>query len=264
MRTIIMTLKDAIDTELRYADKLDKTDKIIFIYPEGKDLISLKVHAALLTLKCKTEFFAYTEQVAVQMAFLVGINQKNLNEIYIVDTTQKFKDMENFGAKIITDLADAIKGIKSVPTKPKAESSNQVKSKADSAEKSVTSSKRRGRPAAASVKDVVTEKDDIKEAKTDTAVKKKTEKKTSNKNESPIMNKMEEFKAFLDTLKTDEYNPADNAFGIHNGIKNAIKQNISVKEGISNALIDKDLISKSEKALVGSYSKLEKMVRESL
>lgn len=119
MRTIILSLQDAVETGLKDIDLLEKQDKVIFVYLKGKDTISIPVHNALSQLKCKTEFYeipdenAKKEDMLIYFAYLAGSNPGAA----IIDTGAMFTKLTYLGIRRFADFKSLANG-KSV-RKPK-------------------------------------------------------------------------------------------------------------------------------------------------
>ena len=120
--TYIITLKDAIRTELKNADLVDKNDIIIFLYPQGNDSISLKVHQQLKVIKAKTEFkevsSSIKNSIVIDCAYLAGVYTGQGNSVSLISEGSEFTVLEDM-IPIYPDFNSAIKGVvrKKTPTK---------------------------------------------------------------------------------------------------------------------------------------------------
>lgn len=239
MRTIIITLTDAVKTKLEHADKLEKTDKIIFMYQNENDSISIPVHNMLNQLICATEFVEYEKNVLVHMAFLAGEHIAK-GSVVIIDCSNSYEELSILDKVTVTDnFKFAING--KLPTM----------------KKNTTRKPREKNPEI-----VKTNKTQKTESKEKIEVKKTRTKAASEKSENS--DRFAEFKKFLSTCKTDKFDPCNHTMSLYMGIRDAIKSNIPVTQGIEKALIANNLIELSKEAFVGQYSKLEAIVKKTM
>lgn len=246
MRTVILSLEDAVKTELKNIELLDKQDKVIFVYPKGKDSISIQVHTALTQLKCKVEFFEIPDENAVKQdmlmyfAYLAGSNSNSV----VVDTTADLSKLTYLNIPRYQDFKSII--MKKVATRQPQEKTT------------------RGRKA--SVKEenenppVKKQKEDIQQTKP------KSVKRTNPKTGSTPKNNtgMDELKEFLQVNATAEFNPASLTMGIYEAISQTVLEGTPIKEALKNVIIIDAKIDSLNHALQGKWNKIQDIVEKIL
>ncbi len=234
MKTIILTLEEAVETELKGAELLKPEDKIIFVYQKGTDSISITVHNMLSALQCQIEFAEVPvvdssnkneSTMLAYIAYLIGANE---NSIY-VDSNNSFVELTYLDFHRTTNIRSAI-NITDIKDR------NSILS----GEKKKKPRKNRKEEVAASSKEVVPDK----EKTTAESIMDKTEadkpktRRTRNKQApSSAISSIEDLKAYLKTLSTDEFDPSTMTMGIFESVRNSIKNESYLEEEMEKTII---------------------------
>lgn len=259
MKTIILTLEEAVKTGLDGAELLNSKDKIIFVYPEGKDAISIAVHNMLSSLRCQTDFVKVpvldsekeNEKLMLAcIAYLAGANENT----FVIDDNNKFVSLSylNIDRSInirsinldddsfLSGQDDKKKPVKRRSTKKDKESPTEnivtELSVEDNAEKSPDKNK------------------SVDESIVKVEVKRSRPRKTKKKSGISVaeVKSLDDFKAMLKTFATDEFDPSTMAMGIFESVKKSIWNKTSIdKELKDTIIIDKkiDMINEA----IGDY-----------
>lgn len=246
MRTVILTLEDAVKTGLKNIELLDKQDKVIFVYPKGKDSISIQVHTALAQLKCKVEFFEIPDENAVKQdmlmyfAYLAGSNSNSV----VVDTTADLSKLTYLNIPRYQDFKSII--VKKV-------ASRQPQKKTTRERKASVKEENENPP-------VKKQKEDIQQTKP------KSVKRTNPKTGSTPKNNtgMDELKEFLQVNATAEFNPASLTMGIYEAISQTVLEGTPIKEALKNVIIIDAKIDSLNHALQGKWNKIQDIVEKIL
>ena len=255
MITIILTLEEAVKTGLEGAELLNSKDKIIFVYPEGKDSISIAVHNMLSSLKCQTDFVKVpvvdsekeNEKLMLAcIAYLVGANEN----AFVIDDNNKFVSLSYLNI-------DRSINIRSINLDDDSSLSGQDDKKKPVKRRSTKKDKE------SPVENIVTElsveedtekspdkNESVDETIVKEEVKKSRQRKTKKKSGISVtkVKSLDDFKAMLKIFATDEFDPSTMAMGIFESVKKSIWNKTSIdKELKDTIIIDKkiDLINAS-------------------
>lgn len=259
-RTIIMTLQDAVETQLKDIEKLGKQDNVIFLYLKGKDNISIAVHNALSYLNCHTEFFEIPDETAnksdmlIYLAYLAGSNKGTGAQpgAAIIDTQNACGKLAFLNIPMYSSFSDFLNG-KQKSEKKTEQVQRERKPRSTKTPKSIGKSN----PA---IEQETEEKPKQAESPA------KTTKGTTTAKAKPATQKvtMETFKDFLKTLATDEYDPSADASSIYYSLEASILQNVGIQAALKGTLILEDRVNVVNKALNGEWDKTRKMVEDML
>lgn len=241
MKTIILTLEEAVKTELKGAELLKPEDKIIFVYQKGTDSISIAVHNILSALQCQIEF-AEVPVIAVitpsnknestmlaYIAYLIGANE---NSIY-VDSNNSFVELTYLDFHRTVNIRSAI-NITDIKDR------NSILS-GEKKEKPRKKRKEKVAVSEASSKEVVPDKEkitteSIMESKTE-ADKPKTRRTRNKQASSSAISSIEDLKVYLKTLSTDEFDPSTMTMGIFESVRNSIKNESDLEAEMEKTII---------------------------
>lgn len=237
MKTIILTLEEAVETELKGAELLKPEDKIIFVYQKGTDSISIAVHNMLSALQCQIEFAEVPvvdssnkneSTMLAYIAYLIGANE---NSIY-VDSNNSFVELTYLDFHRTTNIRSAI-NITDIKDRNSILSGEKKKKPRKTQKEKVAVSE-------ASSKEVVPDK----EKTTAESIMDKTEadkpktRRTRNKQvSSSAISSIEDLKAYLKTLSTDEFDPSTMTMGIFESVRNSIKNESDLEEEMEKTII---------------------------
>lgn len=267
MRTIILSLQDAVETGLKDIDLLEKQDKVIFVYLKGKDTISIPVHNALSQLKCKIEFYeipdenAKKEDMPIYFAYLAGSNPGAA----IIDTGATFTKLTYLGISRFADFKSLANG-KSV-RKPK---------ETVTGEQPVRKRKPRITESPAfNVIDAPVEKKKprITESPAFNAInppeaeeKPKTGKKSvqKEKTDHSAVTDINDLKAYLKNCATESFDPSVSAMSIYEAVKKTITDGIPLNQALEETLFIEGKIKLVNDSLQGKWQQVTDMVREIL
>lgn len=246
MRTVIMTLEDAVKTGLKNIELLDKQDKVIFVYPKGKDSISIQVHTALAQLKCKVEFYEIPDENAVKQdilmyfSYLAGCNSNSV----VVDTTADLSKLTYLNIPRYQDFKSII--TKKVTTR-------QSQEKTTRGRKALVKEENENQP-------VEKQKEDIQQVKPKSVKRSKPKTGSATKNNTG----MDELKEFLQANATADFNPASLTMGIYEAISQTVLEGTPIKEALKNIIIIDAKIDSLNHALQGKWNKIQDIVEKIL
>lgn len=253
MRTVILTLEDAVKTGLKNIELLDKQDKVIFVYPKGKDSISIQVHTALAQLKCKVEFYEIPDENAVKQdilmyfSYLAGCNSNSV----VVDTTADLSKLTYLNIPRYQDFKSII--TKKVTTRQSQDKTSRgIKANVEVRVKSVKEEDK-SLP-------VERQKEDIQQTKPKSAKREKSKTGPAPKNNTG----MDELKAFLQANATEKFNPASLTMGIYEAISQTVMEGTPIKEALKNVIIIDTKIDSLNHALQGKWNKVQDIVEKIL
>lgn len=236
MRTIILSLQDAVENGLKDIELLDKQDKVIFIYLKGKDSISISVHNALTQLKCQTEFYEVPDETATEAdllmyaGYLAGCNRGAV----VIDHGAVFARLAYLNIPRYQDFKSVISG--------------------KSIKKSITAEPVRTRKPRTTVK-----KED---AASPVEVKEKKKHKTS---AEPVTGKnIDDLKVFLSNCATTDCDPSKTTMSIYEAVKKNITEKMPLEEALKETIIIESKIQKLHTVLDGKWAQLTKLVEEIL
>lgn len=260
MKTVILSLQDAVETGLKDIDLLEKQDKVIFVYLKGKDTISITVHNALAKLKCKTEFYEIPDENAtksdmvIYFAFLAGSNPGAA----VIDTGDAFAKLAFMNITRYPDFKSVVSGkvIKKVKEQPAGEAPAR---------------KRKPRILLDKAPDPVdpptVDKETVKEV-SEPAVEEKQEKpkKTTKKvkTEGTGAKGIEDLKEFLSGCATNDFDPAASTMSIFEAVKKTITENKPLNQALQETLFMDSKVKQVNDALQGKWSKVTSLVKEIL
>lgn len=237
MRTIILSLQDAVENGLKDIELLDKQDKVIFIYLKGKDSISIAVHNALTQLKCQTEFYEVPDETATEAdllmyaGYLAGCNRGAV----VIDHGAVFARLAYLNIPRYQDFKSVISG--------------------KSIKKSITAEPVRTRKPRTTAR-----KEDA--ASLVEVVKEKKKRKTS---AEPVTEKsIDDLKTFLSNCATTDCDPSKTTMSIYEAVKNHITEKIPLEEALKETIIIESKIQKLHTVLDGKWAQLTKLVEEIL
>ena len=246
MRTIILTLDEAVKTQLDGAELLDSKDLIIFAYPEGGDLISLAVHNKLAELKCKTEFVKAPSLPGVKddktilllfFACLIGGNENpfvidSSNELSLLDFIKPVR-RESI-ASVINSSACLTEEEKPKRTRKKKQANTEAVSEAvseavEEAEDSVVESP--------SKEEVLAENTQASDAEEPKAEEVKKPRKNRKQNSAAAIATIDDLKAYLKGLSSDDFDPSTMTMGIYESVRNSITKGTHIDSELKNTII---------------------------
>lgn len=254
MRTVLLTLKDAVETGLKDIELLDKQDKVIFLYPKGKDNISIQVHTALSQLKCKVEFYEIPDEnvsdqdMAIYFAYLTGSNPNTV----IVDTGAVLVKLSYLNIPRYPDFRSLFGKKDSV--QPKENRTRKTKNTAatELVKESVT--KMPAKRKASSTVQAEQLSLPIEESK---RVKKPSAKQDATAD-------MDSLKTFLQANANERINPATLTMGIYEAVSNSIINKTLISEELKKVIIIDCKIDALNDALQGKWGKVTDMVSDIL
>lgn len=256
MRTVILSLKDAVETGLRDIDLLDKQDKVIFVYLKGKDSISIQVHTALAQLKCKIEFYEIPDENATKQdmpmyfAFLAGSNPNPC----VVDTGAEMAKLTYLNIPRHPDFKSILsKKASTGPTKGNIPRSRKPRTK-DTADKKPSMEKYEEKEYAPTVKE---ESQKIETPKPQNSSAKPIGK---HKSSSTGTASMDDLKAYLKEQATDSFNPATLTMGIYEAVSKTVLKGTLISEELENIIIIDSKITALNNALQGKWGKVTDIV----
>lgn len=238
MKTIILTLEEAVETELKGAELLKPEDKIIFVYQKGTDSISIAVHNMLSALQCQIEFAEVPvvdssnkneSTMLAYIAYLIGANE---NSVY-VDSNNSFVELTYLDFHRTVNIRSAINI-----------TDNKDRNSILSGEKKKKPRKNRKEKVAVSEtssKEVDPDKEkitaeSIMENKTE-ADKPKTRRTRNKQVPSSAISSIEDLKSYLKTLSTDEFDPSTMTMGIFESVRNSIKNESDLEAEMEKTII---------------------------
>lgn len=255
MKTIILTLEEAVKTQLEGADLLDSKDKIIFVYPEGKDSISIAVHNMLSSLRCQTDFVKVpvldsekeNEKLMLAcIAYLVGSNEN----AFVIDDNNKFVSLSYLNI-------DRSINIRSIDLNDNSSLSGQEDKKRSVRRRSTKKDKE------SSAENIVTElpaeeiaekSPDKNETIAEENIKKPRTRRSKKNSGITISNvkSLDDFKSLLKTFATEEFDPSTMAMGIFESVKKSICNKTSIDQELKDTIIIDKKIDMINEA-VGDY-----------
>lgn len=256
MRTVILSLQDAVETGLKDIDLLEKQDKVIFVYLKGKDNITIGVHNALAQLKCKTEFYEIPDEAATKtdmpmyFAYLVGSNPGAV----IIDTGETFAKLTYLNIERYQNFKSLVggKGIRKTKESVGADQpARKRRTRATVAATTVSKEESKEFPINPPEDGSVTV-----ESKTAEKVIRRQRERTEGKD-------INDLKQFLHSCATSEYDPSQNTMSIFEAVKKSIA-GVPIKNALKETVIIDTKIQKIDNALIGRWSKIEEIVREIL
>lgn len=261
MRTVILTLKDAVETGLKDIDLLDKQDKVIFVYPKGKDSISIQVHTALAQLKCKVEFYeipdenATKQDIPIYFAYLAGSSQNPA----VIDTGSDLAKLAFLNIPRYPDF-------KSILSKKSVSGTSQVKTQRSKKPKAETPLKEEPapKPAKENFMNIPEEKTPEKKA---APVKTVTPEPTPVKKAKPKAatptggNTMDDLKAYLEQNATETFNPASMTMSIFEAISNNVLKGTPINQALKESIIIESKVESVNHALQGKWGRVTDIVR---
>lgn len=247
MRTVILSLQDAVETGLKDIDLLEKQDKVIFVYLKGKDTISIPVHNALSQLKCKTEFYeipdenAKKEDMLIYFAYLAGSNPGAA----IIDTGAAFAKLTYLGISRFADFKSLANGKSVRKTKELVAGEQPVRKR----KPRITES-----PAFNAINPPEPEE------------KPKTEKKSVQKEKSDhsAVTDINDLKAYLKNCATESFDPSVSAMSIYEAVKKTITDGIPLNQALEETLFIEGKIKLVNDSLQGKWQQVTDMVKEIL
>lgn len=254
MRTVLLTLKDAVETGLKDIELLDKQDKVIFLYPKGKDNISIQVHTALSQLKCKVEFYEIPDEnvsdqdMAIYFAYLAGSNQNSM----IVDTDATLTKLSNLNIPRYPDFKSLFGKKDSIQSKEIRARKTKNVADAESVKESATKM-----PAKRKTNSTVQAEQlalPFEEAK---RVKKPRAKQDATAD-------MDSLKIYLQANANEKINPATLTMGIYEAVSNSILNKTLISEELKKVIIIDSKIDALNEALQGKWGKVTDMVSDIL
>lgn len=256
MRTVILTLKDAVETGLKDIDLLDKQDKVIFVYPKGKDSISIQVHTALAQLKCKVEFFeiqdenATKQDIPVYFAFLAGSNPNSV----VIDTGSDLTKLSFLGIPRYQDFKSVVSK-KAVNTHFKnAQPKKRTRKQSEEIDKT---------PIKADVMNPPEEVEKENQKKTPEPV---PEAKPARKPRAKVSSSpsgtatMDDLKAFLQSNATEKFNPATMTMSIYEAITQNVLKGTPINQALKETIIIEAKVETVNNALQGKWGKVTDIV----
>lgn len=240
MRTIILSLKDAVTNGLKDIDLLDRQDKVIFIYLKGQDSISIAVHNSLMQLKCQTEFYEVPDEAATDAdllmyaGYLAGCNR----EATVIDYGSIFAKLAYLNIPRYPDFKSVISG-KSIKKSAAAEPVRTRKPR------------------------TVTRKD---AESSETGLPEKTEEKKKPKvSKTPATGKsIDDLKIFLSNCATTDCDPSKITMSIYESVKKNITEHMPLEDALKETIIIESKIQKLHAALDGKWAQITKLVEEIL
>lgn len=233
MRTIILSLQDAVENGLKDIELLDKQDKVIFIYLKGKDSISISVHNALTQLKCQTEFYEVPDETATEedllmyAGYLVGCNRGAV----VIDHGAVFVKLAYLNIPRYQDFKAVISG--------------------KSIKKSITAEPVRTRKPRTTVK------------KEDAGSPVETKKRKISA-EPAAGKSIEDLKTFLSNCATTDCDPSKTTMSIYEAVKKHITEKMPLEEALKETIIIESKIQKLHTVLDGKWAQITKLVEEIL
>lgn len=258
MKTYLLSLQDAVATEMKGAELLEKTDKVVLIYSKGKDTLSISVHEMLTSIKCKVEFSevslpnAKSEAIMAHFAYLSGLAIGQSSQVALIDTTQSLSSLDYLGLHIYPDIATAVKGQKKTrkTTNTITIVNNRITVRKPRKDKALDLT-----TLTSTTESVDQQKKDAVSVSTD--ISKQNVKKGESRKKD-----IKDLKQFLATFETKEYAPQNHCMAIYEGVKNSIKTGLPVEQCIADALIVDEIVVKAKKTLTGHYNEIKKFVSE--
>lgn len=241
MKTIILTLDEAVKTELKGAELLKPEDKIVFVYQKGKDSISIAVHNMLASLQCKTEFTevpaiaSKTESENTTLAYISYLIGANKDSIF-VDSDNTFVELTYLGLSRATNIQSAIniKDCNSHKLEEKIKKQPGRKKK----EKTTTTETETSKEVIPDKEEVVAEVVPVTEKKEKSEVKKPRTRKTTTKQvPASTISSIEDLKSYLKSLATDDFDPSTMTMGIFESVKNSIANKSELEEEMKKTII---------------------------
>lgn len=267
MKTIILTLDEAVKTELKGAELLKPEDKIVFVYQKGKDSISIAVHNMLASLQCKTEFAevpaiaSKTESENTTLAYISYLIGANKDSIF-VDSDNTFAELTYLGFSRATNIRSAI-NIKDcnshgLEEKVKKQPGRKRKEKTTTTENETETSKE----VIPDKEEVVAEVVQATEKKENTEVKKpKTRKTTTKQVPASTISSIEDLKSYLKSLATDDFDPSTMTMGIFESVKNSIANKSELEEEMKKTIIISKKIEMINAVVKGNWTYIVDGVR---
>lgn len=243
MKTIILTLDEAVRTELKGAELLKPEDKIVFVYQKGKDSISIAIHNMLASLQCKTEFAevpaiaSKTESENTTLAYISYLIGANKDSIF-VDSDNTFAELTYLGFSRATNIRSAI-NIKDCDShgleeKVRKQPGRKRKEKTHTTETETETSKE----VIPDKGEVVAEVVPVTEKKENAEVKKlRTRKTTTKQVPASTISSIEDLKSYLKSLATDDFDPSTMTMGIFESVKNSIANKSELEEEMKKTII---------------------------
>ena len=169
MKYVLISLAESSKIDFSGAEKLSKTDHIIFVYVKGKKTLSASVKEALEEVKAEVEYFeiAAASELSCAISYLIGYHTASKHDVIVITG-----DKSKYPSKVIKEIK-----VYSAFRAATGGTSSSSSAKKTTAKKSTTAKK------TSTARKTTTAKKSTSTAKKSSTAK-KTTKKTSSKKKS--------------------------------------------------------------------------------
>ena len=189
MKYVLISLAESSKIDFSGAEKLSKTDHIIFVYVKGKKTLSASVKEALEEVKAEVEYFeiAAASELSCAISYLIGYHTASKHEVILIaGDKSKYPGKVIKEIKVYSAFRAAVGGTSSTSTAKKTTAKKSTTAKKTSSTKTTAAKK------------TSTAKKSTSTAKKSTAKKSTTAKKTTKKTASK--KKSDGLDSILDSL----------------------------------------------------------------
>lgn len=134
MKYVLVSLSEASKLDFSGAEKLTKTDHIVFLYVSGKKNVSTALKAKLEDVKCVVDYFeiAATSEMVSYISYFIGYHSGAKHDVVVV-TQDKSKIPSKIAkdAKIYTSFKSVSNASSSGKTGTSAAATSNKKKKSD-------------------------------------------------------------------------------------------------------------------------------------
>lgn len=149
MKAVIMTLDNANKIGIAGAEKLTKTDSLIFLYVNGKKNVSDELEESLENVKAEVEYvsMASNSDMNVIIAYYAGLHNAKNHDVFVVTPDKdKINAFVSKNIKVYTGFKSIISSSgssKSSSSSKKTSSSSSKKTTSSSSKKTTSSSSKK-------------------------------------------------------------------------------------------------------------------------
>ena len=186
MKYVLISLSESSKLDLSGAEKLGKTDHLVFVHAKGKKTVSAKLKEILSACSSEVEYFEAGDAADVipAISYLIGYYTASKKDVFVLTA-----DKDKLPVKICKDIKvySAMKSITGGTTKTAAKTSS---TKSSTAAKKASASKSGTAKKATAKKTTATKSTTKKTTAKKTATKKSTKKKDDGINVTSLLNSL--------------------------------------------------------------------------
>ncbi|MBP5418039.1 MAG: hypothetical protein J6Y58_11020 [Clostridiales bacterium] len=151
MKYVFISLQESSKIDFSGAEKLAKTDHLVFLYVKGKKTLPASVKEALTEVKAEIEYveIANTSELIPVLSYLIGFHEASKHDVIVItEDKSKLPSKVVKGAKVysafrsVTGAASASTAKKTTSAKKSTSSKTSSTSKKTSASKKSTTAKK--------------------------------------------------------------------------------------------------------------------------